>query len=35
MPVFNEKEYKSYRKQNKIDLKKEEDLIMLINHFSN
>ena len=33
--VFNEKEYKSYRKQNKIDLKKEKDLIMLINHFSN
>ena len=33
--IFNEKEYKSFRKQNKIDLKKEEDLIMLINHFSN
>ena len=33
--IFNEKEYKSYRKQNKIDLKKEEDLKMLINHFSN
>jgi len=33
--VFNEKEYKSFRKQNKLDLKKEDDLIKLINYFSN
>ena len=32
--VFNDKEYKSYRKQSKIDLKNEDDLIKLVNHFS-
>lgn len=32
--IFNEKEYKSFRKQNKIDLKNEDDLKKLVNYFS-